>query len=164
MRRLTVAVILVLVGATTAPAADQPEDRAEAAAVAFLKAVRDRDLDAVLARAATPFAYMDGKLAVHRDAAALRRWAAGRLDAVASPDQVPVTVERVVPFAAVRGGITDPKDRERADEVIGPDGLVAWSRCRPGPRSGWPSGSGTARPSWSGWSDRPAGRGQPTFD
>lgn len=123
----SLAVLFVTLAASTAPAADTDEDKDKAkdAAVTFLKAVKAKDLDAVLKAAGTPFLYRDGdKTAALKDEAALKTWMKERLDAVQVTDKLPLKVEGVQPFADVRKQITDAADRERFDQAVGKGGFV----------------------------------------
>ena len=123
----SLAALFVALAAATAPAADtdKDKDKAKDAAVAFLKAVSAKDLDAVLKAAGTPFLYRDGdKTAALKDEAALKTWMKERLDAVQVTDKLPLKVESVQPFADVRGQITDAAERERFDQAVGKTGFV----------------------------------------
>lgn len=123
MRQLAIAATLVF--APAAAAADKPEDTAKAAAVAFLKAVKAKDVDAAVKLTDVPFLYRDGGLATHKDAAALKTWLKDKFGEVKDPDKVPTTTDEILDFAAVKEKIKDEKERELAEEVIGKDGYVA---------------------------------------
>jgi hypothetical protein len=123
--RPTLCLLVTLVLSAAAPAADKPEDLARAAATDFLKAVKAKDAAAVLKLADTPFLYHDGRLAAHKDAAALKAWVTGKLDELKDADKVPTTVDEVAPFATLKEKIKDAAERALAEEVVGKDGFVA---------------------------------------
>ena len=120
---LVVAVTLTL--AAPGAAADKPEDQAREAAVALLKAVKAKDADAVVKLADVPFLYRDGGLVAHKEADALKKWVADKVQEVGDPDKVPTTVDEVLPFAAVKDKIKAAADRALAEEVMGKDGFLA---------------------------------------
>ena len=126
--RTLAAALLVVFAASVATAADKEKsdaDKAKDAAVAFLKAVNARDLDAVMKTVGTPFIYReDNKAAVVKDEAALKGWVKERLSALQDMDKVPLTVENVQPFAKTRDSIKDANDLKAFDEVMGKDGYV----------------------------------------
>lgn len=123
MRSLAVALLVVF--AAPVSAADKNEDKAKAAAVAFLKAVKAKDADAVMKVTAAPFAYRDGeKVAVLKDAAALKTWVKEQLDNVKDADKVPTEVGAVHAFADIKEKIKDEEQRKQLEEVVGKDGFV----------------------------------------
>lgn len=120
-----VAVLLVAFAGPVA-AADKPEDKAREAAVAFLKAVKTKDADAVLKTAAAPFAYKDGEtLAVLKDADALKKWLKEKLDEVKDADKILTEVQTVHSFADIKEKIKSAEQQKTIEEVVGKDGFVA---------------------------------------
>jgi len=125
MRPLIVTIVLAFV-APQVFSAEKNEDKAREAAVAFLKAVKAKDVDAVLKVSAAPFVYQDGeKAAVLKDEAALKAWVKERLDGLKEADKVPTKVEKIVPFAELKGEIKDADERKKVEEIVGNDGFVA---------------------------------------
>lgn len=124
MRTLAAALTLALAAAPAA-AADKNEDRAKEAVVAFLKAVKAKDADAVLKVTAAPFAYKDGDdVTVLKDADALKTWVKDRLKDIGDTDGIPGEPEAVHPFADVKDKIKDEKHRKQFEELAGKDAFV----------------------------------------
>lgn len=120
------AALLFAFAATPVVAADKNEDKAKEAAVAFLKAVKAKDADAVLKASAAPFAYKTGDdLSVIADADALKKWVKERFEEIGDTDKVPTEVEALHPFADVKGKVKDEKQRKQLEELVGKDGFVA---------------------------------------
>ena len=125
MRLLPVA-LLVAFAAAPVSAADKNEDKAKEVAIAFLKAVKAKDADAVMKVSAVPFAYRDGdKVAVLKDADALKKWVKEKIDDVKDADKVPTELAAIHPFADVKEKIKDEEQRKTIEEVVGKDGFVA---------------------------------------
>jgi hypothetical protein len=125
MRPLAV-VLLVAFAAPSAPAADKNEDKAKEAAIAFLKGVKAKDVDAVLKVSAVPFAYREGdKVSVLKDADALKKWVKEKLDEVKDADKVPTDLAAIHPFADIKEKIKDEEQRKTIEEVVGKDGFIA---------------------------------------
>jgi hypothetical protein len=125
MRPLAAA-LLVAFAATPTLAADKNEDKAKETAVAFLKAVKAKDIDAILKVSAAPFAYRDGdNVAVLKDTDALRKWLKEKLDELKEPDKVPTEIAEVHAFADIKEKIKDEEQRKKLEEVVGKDGFVA---------------------------------------
>jgi hypothetical protein len=118
-------VACLLASAPVALAADKPEDQAKEAALAFLKAVKAKDVDAIMKLTDVPFAYKEGELAVHKEADALKKWMKGRLEELKDPDKVPRTVDEVITFDSLKEKIKTPSERVLAEEVMGKDGFLA---------------------------------------
>jgi uncharacterized Ntn-hydrolase superfamily protein len=124
MRPLAVALLVAL--AVPVAAADKNEDKAKEAAVAFLKAVKAKDADAVLKVSAAPFAYREGdKVNVLKDADALKKWVKEKLDEIKDADKVPTEVSAIHAFADIKEKIKDEAQRKTLEEVVGKDGFVA---------------------------------------
>lgn len=124
MRTLAAALLIAFAGALSA--ADKPEDKAKEAAVAFLKAVKSKDVDAVLKTAAAPFAYKDGdKVAVLKTDDELKKWLKEKLAEIPDADKVPTAVDAVHPFADLKSKITDEEQRKVIEGIVGKDGHVA---------------------------------------
>ena len=126
MRPLAVAVLLAL-AAPPLPAADKDEDKAKEVAVAFLKTVKDKDLDALMKLTTAPFVYRDGeKPKLHKEAADVKAWFKEKLDGLKDPGKVPTEIDKLVPFSELREKIPDEDDRKLIDEAVGKDGFVAF--------------------------------------
>jgi hypothetical protein len=124
MRLLCAVLLAAVTGAVSA--ADKPEDKAKEAAVAFLKAVKTKDADAVLKTTAAPFAYKDGdKVTVLKTADELKTWLKEKLPELKNADQVPTEVSAVHPFADVKDKIKDDEQRKAIEGIVGKDGFVA---------------------------------------
>jgi len=122
--RLLASVVL-LAFSPAAFAADKDEDKAKEAAVSLLKAIKAKDLDAVMKLSTAPFVYKDNdKPAVLKDTAALKAWIKERLDELKDADKVPTEVEKVVPFADLKEKIKDETDRKMIEDVVGKDGFA----------------------------------------
>ena len=124
MRSLAVGLLFAF-AAAPASAADKNEDKAKEAAVAFLKAIKAKDVDAVMKASAAPFAHREGgDISVIKDEAELKKWVKGKLDEIKDADKVPTDVEKVVPFADLKAKL-DADDQKKVEEVVGKDGFVA---------------------------------------
>ena len=124
MRALAVGLLFAF-AAAPASAADKNEDKAKEAAVAFLKAVKAKDADAVMKASAAPFAHREGgEIGVLKDEASLKKWVKGKLDEIKDADKVPTEVEKVVPFAELKAKL-EADDQKKVEEVVGKDGFVA---------------------------------------
>jgi hypothetical protein len=125
MRSLAVAVLVAFV-ASPAIAADKNEDAAKEAAVAFLKAVKARDADALMKAVSTPFAYREGeKLTVMKGEDELKKWIKERLEEVKDADKVPTDVSEMHTFANLKDKVKDEELRKTIEEVVGRDGFIA---------------------------------------
>ncbi|MBN9119862.1 MAG: hypothetical protein J0I06_11995 [Planctomycetes bacterium] len=125
MRPFTAA-LLVAFAASAASAADKSEDKARDAAVAFLKAVKAKDLDAVVKVSAVPFAYRDGdKVVVLKETDALKKWLKEKLDEVKGADKVPTELAAIHAFADIKEKIKDAEQQKTIEDVVGKDGFVA---------------------------------------
>ncbi len=101
---------------TPAFAADKDEEKAKEAAVAFLKAVKAKDLDAVMKVSAAPFAHREGgAIEVLKDEDALKKWLKGRLDDLKDTDKVPTSLESFTTFANLKDKI---KDEAQGNTVV----------------------------------------------
>lgn len=125
MRPLAV-VLLIAATATPVSAADKNEDKAKEAAVAFLKAVKSKDVDAVLKTTAAPFIYRDDKLNVLKDTDALKKWLKDKLDEIKDADKVPTELASITTFADIKDKIKDTEQQKQIEEVVGKDGFVAF--------------------------------------
>lgn len=117
----------VLVAALAAPllAADKPEDKAKEAAVAFLKAVKAKDADAIAKQAAAPFLIREGdKPKVLKDADALKAWVKERLAELKDTDKVPTEVAKVFALAEVKEKL-DTETAKLVEEAGGKDAWIA---------------------------------------
>ena len=126
MRLLAVAVLIAFVGAV--PAADdkaKPEDKAKAAAVAFLKAVKAKDVDAAMKLADVPFGHKHDGLTTIKTTDELKAWMKERFDEIKDADKLPTEVKDLLPFATVKETIKDEKEKAHAEEIVGKDGFIA---------------------------------------
>jgi len=123
--RFTVAALLLAFGAPVG-AADKNEVKAKEAAVAFLKAIKAKDVDAVVKVSAAPFVTLeDETTSVLKDEAALKTWLKERLEEIKDADKVPTEIDQVIPFADVKGKIKDEAERKTIEDAVGKDGFVA---------------------------------------
>jgi hypothetical protein len=122
-----VAVIFgAVLAAAPASAADKNEDKAKEAAVAFLKAVKAKDADAVVKVSAAPFAYKDGEdVAVLKDTDALKKWVKERLEELKDTDKVPTEISEFHTWAEIKEKVKNEEHRKKIEEVLGKDGYVA---------------------------------------
>ncbi|MDY3552426.1 hypothetical protein R5W24_001508 [Gemmata sp. JC717] len=122
MRMFAAALTLAL--AAPVFAADKNEDKAKETAVAFLKAVKAKDADAVLKVSAVPFAHKEGDdVSLLKDAAELKKWVKERLEQV-DADKVPTELDALHPFAEVKEKIKDEKQRKQLEELAGKEAFV----------------------------------------
>lgn len=126
MRLLAVAVMLGF-AVPTAAAADKDEEKAKEAAVALLKAVKAKDLDAIMKMSGAPFIVKEGDAAnkVLKEAADVKAWVKDRLAELNDTSKVPTDVETVVPLADVKDQIKDEAERKTVEEVLGKNGYLA---------------------------------------
>ena len=125
MRPLAVA-LLVAFAASSVSAADKNEEKAKDAVVAFLKAVKAKDADAVMKVSAAPFAYKDGEdVAVLKDTDALKKWVKERLEELKDTDKVPTEISEFHTYAEIKEKIKNEEHRKKIEEVLGKDGYVA---------------------------------------
>lgn len=127
MRMLAVAVLFAFV-ASPARADDKAEAKAKDAAVALLKAIKAKDLDAIMKLSGAPFAYRgeDKKPKVLKETADVKAWVKERLDELKDADKVPTELDKITPFSELRDKIKDEEDRKTLDGVIGKDGFIAF--------------------------------------
>ncbi|MCI0700885.1 MAG: hypothetical protein L0241_07365, partial [Planctomycetia bacterium] len=97
------------------------------AALAFLKAVKAKDVDAVMKVSAAPFVrYAEGAVEVLKDEAALKAWVKEKIGEIKNTDKIPTTIDKITPFAEIKDKIKDANDRKKIEEVVGKDGFVAF--------------------------------------
>jgi hypothetical protein len=124
---LAVGLILALTGPLSA--ADKDAAEVKETAVAFLKALKAKDVDAVMKVSAVTFLYNDddkrGDIAVTKDAGVLKKWFKKHLDAD-DTDAVPTEVARVSRFGQVMGRIESEEVRKTVEDVVGKDGFVVF--------------------------------------
>lgn len=122
----SLAITLVVAFAAPVSAADKNEDKAKEVVVAFLKAVKAKDADAVMKVSAAPFAYKDGDdITVLKDADALKKWVKEKLGEIGDTDKVPTDVKEMHTYAAIKDKIKNEEHRKKIEEVLGKDGFVA---------------------------------------
>lgn len=125
MRLLAVAVLLAF-AVPSVSADDKPEAKAKEAVLGLLKAVKAKDIDAIMKMSATPFAYKDGERPkVHKTADDLKTWLKERLDEIKDTDKVPTEIETLVPFDDIKDKIEDKDDRKLVEDVVGKGAYVA---------------------------------------
>jgi len=127
MRLLAVAVLLAFVVA--APAADdkeKPEDKAKAAVVSFLKAVKAKDVDAALKLSDVPFGHKEEGLSALKTTDELKMFFKDKFAEIKDAEKIPTEVKEVLPFATVKEMIKDEKEKALAEEIVGKDGLIAF--------------------------------------
>lgn len=124
--RLLATALLAAFAASPAIAADKNEDKAKEAAVAFLKAVKATDADAVMKLAAVPFAYRENNaITVLKKEDELKKWLKERLEEIKDADKVPTEVSEMHTFASLKDKIKDEEQRKTIEEVVGADGFIA---------------------------------------
>ena len=122
MRSLAVATLLTF-AASPALGADKDEDKAKEAAVAFLKAVKSKDADAVLKTAELPFLTMvEGTPKVFEKADELKTDLKAKLETIKDAEKVPTEIERIAPFADLKDKIKDEDRRKAVEKVMGDAG------------------------------------------
>jgi len=125
MRSLVVATLVAFV--KSASAVDKNEDKGKDAAVAFLKAVKAKDADAVMKASAVPFAYKDGeKIATLTELDSLKKWVKERLAEVKVVNDIPTEVAKITPFSELKDKIKDEEMRKTIEDVVGKDGFIAY--------------------------------------
>jgi hypothetical protein len=123
--RLLAASLFALAG-SLAPAADKDEDKAKAAAVAFLKAVKAKDVDAVLKTSELPFlALVGGEPKVFEKVDDLKTDLKTKLATIKDAEKVPTEIGRIAPFADLKDNIKDEARRKAINKVLGEGGFVA---------------------------------------
>jgi hypothetical protein len=125
MRSLAVVALLAF---TSAPAiaTDKDEDKAKEVAVAFLKAVKAKDLDAVMKTVDVPFAFDLGRKSEPVTKPAELRDTMNKFLGNVTPDKVPTEVGKILNMAAVREllGPKDEKFPEFAEKMAGKTGYM----------------------------------------
>jgi hypothetical protein len=121
------AVVLLVGFMASSASADPNEDRAKAAAIDFLKALKAKDLDAAMKLSGTPFAYRDGdNLALLKDEDAIKKWLKERLAEIKDPNEIPTKLNGgVFLWADVKEKVRNMEQRKTLEEIVGKDGFVA---------------------------------------
>jgi hypothetical protein len=125
--RLVAATLLLALAGSLAAAADKDEDRAKEAALAFLKAVKAKDLDAVMKTVDTPFLF-EGKGEPIAKADELRETMKSFFTSV-EPDRVPTEVGKALDLPGIRKLVEEKKDRkslEGIEKVLGKTGYAVF--------------------------------------
>ena len=100
---------------------DEDKDKAKEAAVAFLKAMKAKDIDAMMKVSAVPFSYRENKkVDGFKDTNALKKWLKEKLDEIKEPDKLPTKLSLIKPVA----DIEDEKFRRILELVTGKDGFM----------------------------------------
>jgi len=127
MRLLAIA-LLVAFAAPPASAADKDEDKAKEAALAFLKAVKSKDIDAVMKTVDVPFlTAVEGKPKVFEKIEDLKTDLKAKLEMIKDADKVPNEIGEVLDIAAIRKKIEGKKDEEivkMVEKVLGEKGYA----------------------------------------
>jgi hypothetical protein len=123
IRLSSVAVLVLWVGSNLSLAADKPEDQAKAAVEQFVKAVKAKDVDAVMKVAAVP--WWAGGNDVIDSADGLKTYLKVKLGARENAERIPSEVLRVERWDKFpRREKLGPEAMKKVDEVVGKDGLV----------------------------------------
>lgn len=122
--RLLAVVTVAALAASPAPAADKDQDKAKEVTLAFLKAVKAKDLDAVMKTVDAPFLMEDKPEPLAKTdevKAALKTL----LEKV-KPEKVPTDVGAVLDLTAVRKKVEKQKKNgaETIEKLIGKNGFV----------------------------------------
>jgi hypothetical protein len=125
MRLLAVSFVIAIAGSTAA-AADKDEDKAKEATLAFLKAVKAKDLDAVMKTVDVPFLAEDKEEPITKieDLKAKLMMLLEK----AKPERIPNEVSKVLDAAAVLKLLEEkknPKSQAAIEKVIGKTGYAA---------------------------------------
>jgi ketosteroid isomerase-like protein len=110
------ATLLFAFAASPLLAADKDEVKAKEAAAAFMKAVRAKDVEAVMKVVDVPFTFGGTKEPIDK-VDQLRRQFSERLKAV-NPDKVPDTIGEVLDVPSLRKLLEATKEEERAPEDV----------------------------------------------
>src|SRR5262249_43185657 len=112
----------------TAAAADKPEDLAKEAAVAFVKAVKARNVDDAVKLTGTPFLLDDaGKTTLVEKADEVKEKLKAQIEKLKDTDRIVTDVVEVVPAAKVKdkfGAKADKDDFAKGEKAMGKDGFV----------------------------------------
>ena len=123
IRLSSIAVLVLWVGSSLSLAADKPEDQAKEVVGQFVKAVKAKDVDAVMKVAGVPW-FADGKEVIKSEDE-LKTYVKSKLDGLKDPDRVPSEVIRVERWDKFpRREKLGADDAKKVDEVVGKDGLV----------------------------------------
>jgi hypothetical protein len=127
MRTLAVALLIASAG-SLASAADKDEDKAKEATIAFLKAVKAKDIDALMKTVDVPFLMtVERKPKVFEKADELKTELKATLDKIKDGSKIPAEAGEVLDLPAVRKKIEGKKDKEvleLVEKVLGANGYV----------------------------------------
>jgi len=123
IRLSSIAILVLWVGSSLSLAADKPEDQAREVVGQFVKAVKAKDVDAVMKVAGVPW-FADGKEVIKSEDE-LKRYVTLKLDGLTNPDRVPSEVIRVERWDKFpRREKLGADEAKKVDEIVGKDGLV----------------------------------------
>jgi Cu/Ag efflux protein CusF len=128
MRTLAAALLLALVSSTLA-AADKDEDKAKEVAAAFMKAVKAKDIDAIMKTVDVPFLTDDKDgIKVIEKTEDLRADLKAKLEMIKDTEKIPTEVGNVLDLPALRKKIEGKKDKEETlkqiEKVLGDKGYA----------------------------------------
>jgi hypothetical protein len=126
--RILATVLLIGLAGSLARAADKDEDKAKEAAVAFMKAVKAKDLDAVMKAVDVPFLTTDkGVVKVIDKTDDLKADLKAKLEKLKDAEKTPTEVSEVMDLPTLRKKIEGKKDDtviKAVEKVLGDKGYV----------------------------------------
>src|SRR5262245_263454 len=125
--RLLTTLLLVSLAGSLAVAADKDEDKAKEAVTAFLKALKSKDVDAVMKTVDVPF-FLEGKDGVIDKTDDLKSKMKTFLEKV-EPDKLQLEIGKTLDVAAIRKlfeGKDDKKSLENVEKVLGKTGYAVF--------------------------------------
>ena len=126
--RLLAVVLMVAIAGSLASAADKDEVKAKEAALAFLKAVKAKDLDAVMKSVDVPFLNDDKDgLKMIEKVDDLKADLKAKLERIKDTERIPTEVSEVLDLPALRKKIEGKKDEEvlkKIEKVLGDKGYA----------------------------------------
>lgn len=118
MRSLAVVLLAGCTFGLTSAAADTDEDQAKEVAVAFMKAVRAKDLDAIMKTVDYPFMLVvDRKVKLFNKTDDLKAELKMRLEGLKDPEKFPTEADQVIDGTAIRKKIEAKKDADLKKSV-----------------------------------------------
>jgi len=127
MRFLAVPLMIAIAG-SLASAADKDEDKAKEAALAFLKAVKAKDLDAVMKTVDAPFLNDEkGEIKVIEKIEDLKTDLKAKLEKIKNTEKIPTEVSEVLDRPAIRKKLAGKKGEEelkKIEKVLGDKGYA----------------------------------------
>ena len=126
MRLFAVAVLLAF-AASPALAADKDEDKAKEVAVAFLKALKAKDLDAILKTVDVPFLFEDAKELVTKPDDLKAQWE--KFLPKVKPEKIPSEVGMVIDvpaFTKQAVAASEKKEAALVEKLVGKTGYIVF--------------------------------------